>query len=241
MHKNTDKKVTEKYPKKKGATKKSIWLAIGAAALILIVAALLYFLVFRKERGFDYEAYGQALTEIENKADKDQVIILIDGSVEIPKSEYYKLKLLAEYSEIEMDDDVIYESLIQAEIGYLEAVEAGVYVSYEKSLDIQHTQYRQCQYFVENKEEGYYEQAKEFLSQMELTAKGMGLTMEEYMEYLAREYMKSDAVAELEMRWQSQYYTDGFETVTEQYSTVDEYIDYMYEQARQQHTVERIA
>ena len=43
------------------------------------------------------------------------------------------------------------------------------------------------------------------------------------------------------MRWQSQYYTDGFETVTEQYSTVDEYIDYMYEQARQQHTVERIA
>ena len=76
---------------------------------------------------------------------------------------------------------------------------------------------------------------------MELTAKGMGLTMEEYMEYLAREYMKSDAVAELEMRWQSQYYTDGFETVTEQYSTVDEYIDYMYEQAMQQHTVERIA
>ena len=239
----TNKKAGQRgFSVKKKTSKKGLWLTVGGIALILALAVLLYFLVFIKEDRIDYKGYGMALAEIETRADKDETILLIDGEHQVPRSEFYKMQTLAQFSGVKLTEEEIYDSLARMEIAYLEALADGVYITYEKSLDTQRVQYQQCLYFLEHQEEGpaYYEQAKQTLYEMEQISQGMGLTMDEYLEYLAKDYMKSTAVSELETRWYADYYRDGFERVTEHYASFEEYVNYQYAQAAERHTVERI-
>ena len=73
--------------------------------------------------------------------------------------------------------------------------------------------------------------AKEFVDQIALIAKGMNVSVDEYLVELSRDSMKSMAITMLEDRWQTEFRNSNFD------GTVEEFIDNCYEVLEQKYTV----
>ena len=83
----------------------------------------------------------------------------------------------------------------------------------------------------EEKDSDLYKSAKEFVDQIALIAKGMDVSVDEYLVDLSRDSMKSMAITMIEDRWQTEFRNSNFD------GTVDEYIDSRYKALEQKYTV----
>jgi hypothetical protein len=132
-----------------------------------------------------------------------------------------------------MTDDEILQNLIDLEIAYIAALEADVTINYAIAQAQMANLYANNQYVLKNedKDSDVYKSAKEFVDQIALIAKGMGITVDAYLVELSRDSMKSMAVTMLEDRWQIEFRNSNFD------GTIDEYIDNSYEVIKQKYTV----
>ena len=213
------------------------------------------------EYSVDWEGYGKALAQIKDTYhDYDKVIARVKDN-DIEKIDFYKHRIVQDYmynsfvkdyeeyvekhkdsltqAEIEelkpekMTDDEILQNLIDLEIAYIAALEADVTINYAIAQAQMANLYANNQYVLKNedKESDVYKSAKEFVDQIALIAKGMGITVDAYLVELSRDSMKSMAVTMLEDRWQIEFRNSNFD------GTIDEYIDNSYEVIKQKYTV----
>ena len=234
--------------------------ALIAAALITAVGYYIY--LKNTELSVDWYGYGKALASLkEDHSDYEDIIIAIGDDINVTKEEYYKLKILNDYTfdgliieynkyiekngenmtaeekaelkpEVVSDDEIL-ESIINTEIGYLEAMKAGVHMDYATAysqVNANYLTYKDIMDIYEPQDELYIK-AEESIKQMELVASGMGVSIDEYIEYLARDSIKILAAAILEEQWQSEFKDLDFD------GTVDDYISYKYDTARENYTI----
>lgn len=168
MSKSFEKKIRENEAAKTKAGKQKRTLIITAVIIGIIVVASIAVLLIRKlgkeDYSVDWEAYGKALAEITEKYDDCDKVILKIGDTEVKKYEYYKLKVLDDYTfnaileqyeeyittgagstltdaEKESnrpkmpDDEDIIDGLIETETGYICAVNEGIDMTYEEALE----------------------------------------------------------------------------------------------------------
>ena len=213
------------------------------------------------EYSVDWLGYGEALAKIkETYPDYDKVILRVKDN-EIEKLDFYKLRLVQDYmyaafveefedyvekhkdsltqEQIEesrptrMTDEEIIENLIMLEIGYIAALEADVPINYAIAQAQMTNLYANNLYVLktEEKDSDLYKSAKEFVDQIALIAKGMDVSVDEYLVDLSRDSMKSMAITMIEDRWQTEFRNSNFD------GTVDEYIDSRYKALEQKYTV----
>lgn len=235
---------------------------LAALCIVVVLAGAVYAAKLFSNKEVDWEAYGEALAKLEEKYDDHDKVILVVGGNEIKKSEYYKIKILNKFTfdslmelyeeyiddfgstmnkdEIEAlkpvpvkDEDII-NDLILLEIGYLEAIKCGVAYNSETAYSKMNTTYYAYQEVLttNSEEEEVYRKAKEFLDQAAAVAKGMGVTRDDYIRYLAEDSIKSLSVTELESDWQEAFTDSDYE------GSVEEYIDERYEALKQLYSVE---
>ena len=132
-----------------------------------------------------------------------------------------------------MTDEEIIENLITVEMGYIAALEADVPINYAIAQTQMTNLYANNLYVLksEDKDSDLYKSAKEFVDQIALIAKGMDISVDEYLVELSRDSMKSMAITMIEDRWQTEFRNSNFD------GTIDEYIDYCYEVLKQKYTV----
>ena len=174
----------------------------------------------------DWVSYGKALANIEAYEDKDEVIATVNG-VEIYKSQYYEVKaldectfkgLMAEYKKFKrqnpdfteeellayypthLTDSEIIESLVITEVLYQESALLGKAMTYEEGLDAQKLQVRQLEAFAPDNES-----VAEMLGQLKDVAKGMDITLDDYVIYLARDYYKTYSAGQMEADWHDEF------------------------------------
>ncbi len=238
---------------------------ILAVVAVVAVASVLFFMNGKTDYYVDWEAYGKALSNLQNNYDDyDKVILKIDNSIEVTKEEYYKLKimndltfnaLLKEYDEYikkygaelsatqkaemkpkPVTDDEIINNLILLELGYMESQKYNIFVTYETAYAQVYSSYESYQEIIagEITDQTLYNNAKDSLEQMQLVAKGMNITIEQYISYLANDSIKNFAVAQLEARWQNEFQNSNYS------GTVDDYIDQMYDVIMANHSIEKL-
>ena len=213
------------------------------------------------EYSVDWEGYGKALAKIEETyPDHNKIIVRVKDN-DIEKLVFYKQRLVQDYmyaafveefekyvekhkdhltqEQIEesrpkrMTDDEIVESMIRVEMGYIAALEADIPINYAIAQAQMINLYANNQYVLKNedKESDVYKSAKEFVDQIALIAKGMDISVEEYLIELSRDSMKSMAITMIEDRWQTEFRNSNYD------GTVDDYIDNCYEVLKQKYTV----
>ncbi len=249
------------FAQSKTSLKKNHFIYLYIIIAIAAIVAVVYFVSsYRPKLSVDWEAYGKALASLEKDySDYSRVIIKV-GDNEIAKEEYYKLKIMDKYTfdslmieyygyidnndvsaeereELKpkhVTDEEIIDQLIRTEVGYLEAMEAGIYMNYAMAYSQISANYKAYQSIIDAYEstEVIYQRAAESMMQMQLVATGMGITVDEYLEYLANDSIKMLAAASLEEQWQEEFEDSEFD------GTVDEYIDAKYEEAIQKYSVE---
>ena len=214
-----------------------------------------------EEYTVDWVAYGEAISKIkETYSDYNKVIARVkDNNIE--KIDFYKHRIVQDFmyeafveeyeeyvekhkdsltqEQIEdlrpdrMTDQEILDNLVSLEMGYIAALEADIYINYAVAQSQMVSLYSNNVYVVKNedKESDIYKKAKEFVDQIALIAKGMGVSVDEYLVELSRDSMKSMAITMLEDRWQTDFRNSNFD------GTVDEFIDNSYEMLKQKYTV----
>jgi len=213
------------------------------------------------EYSVDWEGYGEALANIkETYPDHSKIIARVKDN-DIEKLDFYKHRLVQDYmyaafveefeeyvekhkdsltqEQIEesrptrMTDEEIIENLITVEMGYIAALEADVPINYAIAQTQMTNLYANNLYVLksEDKDSDIYKSAKEFVDQIALIAKGMDISVDEYLVELSRDSMKSMAITMIEDRWQTEFRNSNFD------GTIDEYIDYCYEVLKQKYTV----
>lgn len=247
---------------KTATNKKYYYIICVIAAVVLIAMVGIYFYMQKDSLSVDWYAYGKALATIETTYDDhDRVIVSIGDDTVITKKEYYKLKILNDYTfnalleeynkyvekhadtltdeeknelkPVRATDEEIVESLIDIEIGYLEAMASDVHMSYAVAYSQVNATYLTYKNIMEeySSEDELYINAKESIEQMEAVASGMDCTLDEYIEYLAEDSIKKLACSLLEERWQTEFKSTDFD------GTVDDYLVYKYAEARKKYNI----
>ncbi len=229
-------------------------------ALIVVGAAVYFIATYRPNLEVDWESYGRSVANIKNNyKDSDKIILEIDGT-SVKKEEFYKLMLLDKYTFkvqqkyyydiIDNNPDMtpeqkeqikphrpskeqMLDELINTEIGYKEALSIGIKMDYEISLKKIMDNYSSYEEILQTYDESteIYQNANDSMTQMKLVASGMGLSMEEYLEYLARDTMKVFACAELEVKWHDEFKTSEFD------GTVDDFVYNKYMELRSKYSI----
>lgn len=134
------------------------------------------------------------------------------------------------------DKDIV-TSLAKVEMVYQEAMAAGVHmddsVAYQQMQSTYATYLAILDLYEDNKDLDIYKNALESVAEMGLVAEGMGISVEEYIKYLAEDNMKSLAGALLEEKWQEEFRDTDFkgdvdEFIEEKYNAVYEKYDPVY-------------
>lgn len=242
--------------------KKYYYIIFAVAALVLVAAVGYYIYKKQNSLSVDWYAYGKALASIETiYEDHADAIISIGDDVIVTKKEYYKLKILNDYTfdallieynnyieknkdtltneekqalkPVRATDEDILESLTDIEVGYLEAMASNVHMNYAIAYSQVNSTYLTYKNIMEeySSDSDLYISARDSIEQMELVASGMGCTLEEYLEYLAEDSIKKFACSLLEEKWQAEFKTSDFS------GTVDDYIEYKYSEARKKYNV----
>lgn len=172
---------------KKRRNKKLLYI-IGAAVIIIFIALVVLFFIDKssKNRYVDWKKYGEELVSIEqNYPDFDKVILKI-GNTEVKKIEFYKLKLLNDYTfnglmksyeehmeiyknmyteeEIKnmkphrVSNAEMIDSLIRLEIAYSEALFNEIKINKDVAYDRIHAVYEQYEGIIKLKEENYIDE-----------------------------------------------------------------------------------
>ena len=243
--------------------KKYYYYIIYAVIAVMLCVAVGYY-IYKKSTSFnvDWYAYGKALASIEESYDDyDRVIISVGDEVKVTKEEYYKLKILSDYTfnglmaeynkyikknagsitdeekeklkPTRVTDEDILDSIIDMEVGYLEAKASGVHMNYAVAYSQINASYLTYKNIMEeySPDTEIYVSARDSIEQMELVASGMGYTIDEYIEYLANDSIKKFACSLLEERWQAEFKTSDFT------GTVDEYVTSKYADIRAKYSV----
>jgi len=199
-------------------------LALIFIAIVAIGVAATVFIINRPN--VNWVLYGKTLAQIELYEDKDEVIATVNG-IEIYKSQYYEVKaldectfkgLMAEYKQFKkqhpylteeelmeyypthLTDDEIIESLVVTEMLYQEALKKGKAMTYEEGLADQKLQIKQLEAFSPENSS-----AADMLKQLHDVAKGMDISFDDYVIYLARDYYKTYSAAQMEADWHDEF------------------------------------
>lgn len=244
------------------ANKKYYYIICAVIAAVIVAVIGIYIYMRKSSLSVDWYAYGKALATIETTYDDyDRVIVSIGDDTVITKKEYYKLKILNDYTfnalleeynkyvekhadtltdeekrelkPVSATDEEIVASLIDMEVGYLEAMASDVHMNYAVAYSQVNATYLTYKNIMEeySSEDELYINAKESIEQMEAVASGMGCTLDEYIEYLAEDSIKKFACSILEERWQTEFKSTDFN------GTVDDYLAYKYAEARKKYNI----
>ncbi len=133
-------------------------------------------------------------------------------------------------------DEEILTSLAKVEMVYMEAMEAGVHmddsVAYQQMQSTYSTYLAIVDLYSDQTDLDIYQSALESMAEMQLVAEGMGVSVDEYLKYLAEDNMKALAGALLEEKWQDEFKNSDYA------GDVDDYIAEKYEAVFEKYTPE---